>query len=244
MFHQGAEMIHPVIDCGVQTGVAVGVLNLVPVWKLQWWWGDLTRKMRLVTYGCTDQLFKMWCVIPVTSLQQSPIISANDLIIQSEQALFTPLQIQRTKGQTEGKAGCFFFLFFFTTSPQETIDHSLLLLEYYWVGSWGNSPHSYTICFFSTCLSWNDGVEKMFHQLKLKKTWPFWENLPPDKNVLTEKQKTGKLGFINGNHCASLHFLCSNDCHPDWMQTVPWIVCQMGSTSGAIGLLELIDHRK
>lgn len=31
-------------------------------------------------------------------VQRSPIISANDLIIQSEQAVFTPLQIHRIKG--------------------------------------------------------------------------------------------------------------------------------------------------
>lgn len=97
--------------------------------------------MRLVTYGRADQLFKMWYVIPDSgSLQQSPIISANDLIVQSEQALFTLLQIHRTKGQTLlcGGRGLGVFLFFisiFAGSTQEIIiDHSLLLLECYWVG--------------------------------------------------------------------------------------------------------------
>lgn len=173
--------------------------------------------MRLVTYGCTDQLFKMWCVIPVSrSLQQSPIISANDLIIQSEQALFTPLQIHRTKGQTGGvKLRVFFF---FTRSPQEIIDHSLLLLECYWVGSWRSSPHSYTICFFSACLSWNDGVEKMFRQLKLKKMATLGKTSSRQK-CIHKKHQTGKSGFINGNYCADIYLECWWWCHPGWMQT-------------------------
>lgn len=121
-------------------GVAVRVLNLVPVWKLQWW-GDLTRKMRLVTYGCTDQLFKMWCFIPVLrSLQKSPIISVNDLIIQSEQALFTPLQIHRTKGQT--CRGSVFFKHFLQRTQRKS---------------------STTHCYFSSAIEWE--VEKFTAQL-------------------------------------------------------------------------------
>ena len=36
MFRQGAEIIHPVTDCGAQMGVAIQVLmlNLVPVLKI------------------------------------------------------------------------------------------------------------------------------------------------------------------------------------------------------------------
>lgn len=36
MFCQRADIFHPVTDPGVHMGFAM--LNLVPVWKLQWWW--------------------------------------------------------------------------------------------------------------------------------------------------------------------------------------------------------------
>ena len=192
MFRQVVEISHPVIDCGAQMGVVVRVLNLVPVWKLQWWGGrDLTREMRLVTYGCTDHLFQMWCVIPVfRSLQKSPIISLNDLIIQSEQALFTPLQIHRTKDQTCRGSVFFIFFFFFTTNPQEIIDHSLLLLECYWVGSW--EVHRTVIQSVSFQLASAGMMEskRCFVNWNLRK-WLLWERLPQDKNVLTGNIKLG-----------------------------------------------------
>lgn len=92
--------------------------------------GDLTGKMRLVTYGCAVQLFKMWCVIPVLrSLQQSPIISANDLIIQSEQALFTPLVIFSIREQTFCVS---FFFFFCSASSHEITAHCYILSAIEW----------------------------------------------------------------------------------------------------------------
>lgn len=49
--------------------------------------------------------------------QQCIFLSANDIIIQSKQALVIPLQIQRTKGQTEGEAECVLFILFFSIEP-------------------------------------------------------------------------------------------------------------------------------
>lgn len=144
-----------------------------------------------------------------------------------------PSRFTEQKARLGWGGACFFSCFFFTTSIQEIIDHSLLLLECYWVGCWRCPQQSYTNCFFSVCLSWNDGVEKMFHQLKLRKMVT-----PSRQKCLDGKHQTGKLRFINGNYCADLHLWCSSGWHPDWMRTIPWVVCQMGSTFGAIGFLE------
>lgn len=129
--------------------------------------GDLTGKMRLVTYGCAVQLFKMWCVIPVLrSLQQSPIISANDLIIQSEQALFTPLVIFSIREQTFCVSFFFFFLF-----GKLTWNHcSLIHLECYRVEGWSwSSPHSCKISPFSASLSWMMDLKTCFVKWNLRK---------------------------------------------------------------------------
>lgn len=79
--------------------------------------------------------------------------------------------------------------------------------------------------------------KRCFRQLRLKKMATLGKT-SSRQICLDGKHQTGKLGFIKGNHCASLHFWCSNECHPDWMQTIPWIVCQIGSTFGAIGFLQ------
>lgn len=144
--------------------------------------------MRLVTYGCTDQLFKMWCVIPVLrSLQQSPIIFTNDLIIQSEQALFTPLQIHRTKGQTGGGGGLGVFFYNEPTGNHRPLTASRVLLSGK-LKKFTTQLHNLFL-FSSPQLEWWSRKD-VFVNWDLRK-WPLWEKLPPDKYVLMGNIKLG-----------------------------------------------------
>ena len=112
----------------------------------------------------------MWCVIPVwRSLQQSPIISANDLIFQSEQALFIPppdSQKARLLGERV----------LFTTSPQEIINQSLLPLKCYWAEV--EEVHSTVIQSFSFQVNSAGTMEK-------KNDFESIQTFPLDKSVLT-----------------------------------------------------------
>lgn len=114
------------------------------------------------------------------------------------------------------------------------------LFECYWVGSWRCSPHSYTICFFFSLPQlewWSQKIEFNLHQLKFKKMATLGK-APSRQKCLDEKHQTGKLGFINGDHCVSLYFRYSKEWHSEWMQTIPWLFCQKDGTFGSIGYLE------